>query len=212
MKTYLQYNQFNLKSIPLFLLLLAITSCEQDELPPLWNVNADVSADYLTIEATIANYHGDFIHMSIRKSNWNNNYTVKRSPAGDQPKRDWSRVHRWFGKMNSNTYLEGRIDDGSGDGPHQFTTYFFKLPINQSMPRKDFQDQNGSDYEYITTGYYYADGHAGHPNFTPGNYEIEIYPWYTGTANDQHPAKDGEEGVQYIHYEEPIASTTFVID
>ncbi len=212
MKTYLQYSQLSHKLILLLLFLFALPSCEQDELPPLWEVRADVSVDYLTIKATISDYHGDFIHMSIRKANWNNNYTVKRSPAGNQPERDWSQVHQRFGKLYRNTYLEGRIDDGSGAGPSQFKTYIFKLPIDQSMPRKDFQDLNGSGYEYITTGYYYADGQAGHPSFTPGNYEIEIYPWYTGSANNLHPAKDGKEGVQYIHHEQPVASTTFLID
>ena len=194
------------------LLLLTVAGCKKDKLNEMWDVNANVTAGYLTIKATIADYHGDFIHMSIRRKGWRNGYSVERSPAENQPKRDWSRVHHWFGQMHPNTYLEGRIDDGSGEGPFEFTTYMFKLPVNKnSATRQNFPDKNGSDYQYITRGYYYADGNPLHPSFPPGSYEIEIYPWYTGSANGRHPSKNDNEEVQYIHYEQQLASTTFVI-
>ncbi len=80
------------------------------------------------------------------------------------------------------------------------------------MSRQNFDDTGGSEYQYITQGYSYADGNYTHPLFTAGSYEIEIYAWYTGKATDTHPASDGSPEVQYIHYEHPLVSTTIIIE
>jgi hypothetical protein len=176
-----------------------------------WNVATRVEEEHLLVAATIVDVHGDFIHMSIRREGHVNDYTVERSPAPEQPERDWSRVHHWFGELHPDTYLEGRIDDGSGEGPPSFETYTFRLP-RSTNPRDNFAEEGGSDYVYITKGYDYADGNPGHPGFGAGTYEIEIYAWYTGRVNDHHPSIDGRPGVQYVHYEHPITSTTFVIE
>ena len=171
-----------------------------------WDVSTTVAQDHIQITASISDRHGDFIHMSIRKQGRDNAYTIKRSPAAGQTHRDWSRVHRWFGQMHPDTYLEGRIDDGSGEGPHWNTTYTFRIPRGKTYLRRDYADEGGSDYVYITEGYTYADGQDRHPAFGPGVYEIVIYAWYTGDADDEHPATDGSDGVQYVHYD-PLAST-----
>ncbi len=213
-----QFPGGNLLPLLIAVLVLAIVlpGCSNDEEDvwdsEKWNVTATVADDHILITATIADIHGDFIHMSIRREGRDNGYTVERSPAPDQLDRDWSRVHHWFGELHADTYLEGRIDDGSGEGPSKFRTYSFQLPRSLSLSRQDFPDMNGSDYKYITRGYSYADGNGRHPAFNVGNYEIEIYAWYTGTANFIHPAIDGYSGVQYIHYERPITSAKFVID
>ena len=173
----------------------------------LWEVSADSTRDHFTISACISDHHGDFIHMSIRKQGWDNKYTIIRSPAAGQAHRDWSRVHRWFGELHPNTYLEGRIDDGSGDGPYWADTFTFRIPRGKTYLRRDYADEGGGDYAYITEGYSYADGQDRHPAFGPGMSEVQIYAWYTGTAEDDHPAADGRDGVQYVHYESPLAST-----
>lgn len=178
-----------------------------------WDVSAAVMEDHVLLSATIADAHGDFVHMSIRREGHDSGYTIERSPAPNQPHRDWSRVHHWFGELHPNTYLEGRIDDGSGRGPSSFNTYAFELPRESRSSRENFPDVHGSDYEFITQGYSYADGgYSGHPAFDAGTYEVEIYAWYTGTANEEHPAVDDSEGVQYVHYEHHLASTTFVVE
>ncbi len=176
-----------------------------------WDLRATVEPEFVHIEATIADVHGDFIHMSIRKDGYDNGYTIERSPSGGQPDRDWSRVHRWFGDFYPDTYLEGRIDDGSGDGPTEFETYAFRLDRTETT-RTNWPDEGGSDYEYITSVYPYADGQPLHPGFEPGGYEIEVYAWYTGFAEARHPSTGGENGVQYIHYERRIVTTRFEIE
>lgn len=177
-----------------------------------WDVSVAVTEDNLEISATIADAHGDFIHVSIRREGHDSGYTIERSPAPAQPERDWSRVHHWFGELHPDTYLEGRIDDGSGRGPAAFQTFTFELPRGAGPERQSYAEVDGSDYEYITRGYSYADGASGHPPFSAGRYEIEIYAWYTGTSTDLHPAADDRPGVQYVHYERPLASTAFVIE
>ncbi len=192
------------RTLLLLLVSGATIGCGDD----LWDVTATVAKDHILIAACISDLHGDYIHMSIRKQGHKNGYTVKRSPAPGQPHRDWSRVHHWFGEMHPDTYLEGRIDDGSGEGPTWAETYTFRIPRGKtSSPRQDYADEGGSDYVYITYGYPYADGNYQHPEFDSGTYEIEIYAWYTGSADDSHPAADGSEGVQYIHYDSPLATT-----
>jgi hypothetical protein len=203
--------------MPLFTVLVGVllgaAACGPEEVvPEEWGVVATVEDDHVQLEATIAHFHTDFIHMSIRQKDWDNAYTVDRSPDPNQPERDWSRVHTWFGDMHPDTYLEGRIDDGSARGPNESTTYRFHLPRLADLDRQDFSDENGSDYVYITSVYSYADGHARHPAFGPGEYEIEIYPWYTGNVNDEHPAINDRPQVQYLHHEAPLTSTTFTIE
>jgi hypothetical protein len=177
-----------------------------------WAVEATVESDQVFVEATISQHHTDFIHMSIRKHGWDNGYSIGRSPDPMQPDRDWSRVHHWFGELHPDTYLEGRIDDGRGRGPAAWTTVRFALSRSPDAQRREFPDANGSDYAYITTVYAYADGHLGHPGFEGGDYEIEIYPWYTGSVDAQHRASDDSPEVQYLHHEVSLASTTFVIE
>jgi len=215
-KNPLNKNLIAKKSINKLLCILTLSilsfSCEKDEFPETWHVSAEKNGSFLEITARIADYHGDFIHMSIRKKDYDNNYSIERSPSPGQPERDWSRVHYWFGELNPDTYLEGRIDDGSGDGPYRFTTYKFQLPISSGFSRRNYEDLNGSDYEYITEGYSYADGNFTHPGFSSGTYEIVVYPWYTGKVDFRHTAIDGEPEVQYIHYESLLASAEFAID
>lgn len=193
-------------------LALLLAGCPLGIDPDHWAVSAEVSSSAIVITATIADAHGDFVHMSIRKKGWDNHYSVERSPAPDQPERDWSRVHHWFGALHPDTYLEGRIDDGSGRGPSQPQAFEFSLARAASGVRMDHDDQRGSDYRYITRGYSYADGNVFYPSFGPGEYEIEIYAWYTGYASIWHPASGGQPQVQYVHYDMPIVSTSFVID
>ena len=178
-----------------------------------WAVAATVADDALVIEVTLATIHGsDFTHMSIRKAGWSNSYDVARSPAPEQPDRDWSRPHRWFGEFHPNTYLEGSFHDGSfGRPPATFNTYVYQLSLDPQA-RTNWPDEGGSDYQYITRGYSYADNNSGHPGFGPGDYEIEIYAWYTGSADDLHPSADGQPSVQYIHYERQIARTRFTVE
>lgn len=178
-----------------------------------WAVKATVEDEALVIEATLATIHGnDFTHMSIRKAGWDNAYDVARSPSPEQPDRDWSRVHRWFGELHPNTYLEGSFHDGSfGKPPTDFDTYAYRLALDPQA-RTNWPDEAGSGYQYITRGYSYADNNPGHPGFGPGEYEIEIYAWYTGSADDLHPAAGGQSGVQYIHYERRVATTRFTIE
>jgi hypothetical protein len=180
--------------------------------PDDWQVAVTIQADSILVAATISDVHGDFIHMGIRKEGHDNGYTIERSPAPGQAERDWSRVHHWFGELHPDAYLEGRIDDGSGAGPSGLETYRFLLPRGADRARQDFSDEDGSDTQYITSVYSYADGHGRHPAFEAGRYEIEIVPWYTGTVNDAHPAIDDRPGVQYLHYEMPITSTTFELE
>jgi len=177
-----------------------------------WQLAVTVEPDHLRIQATIADIHGDYIHMSIRREGHENGYTIERSPAPNQTSRDWSRVHHWFGDMYPDTYLEGRIDDGSGAGPSDFQTFSFKVPRGVTQARSNYPDEGGSDYTYITRGYSYADGNNRHPSFPSGNYEIEIYAWYTGKSQGRHPAIDGSDGVQFVHYEHHITSVEFTIE
>jgi hypothetical protein len=176
-----------------------------------WDVAAEVTPEALVLTATIADVHGDFIHMSIRRDGHDNAYTVERSPGPSQETRDGSRVHTWFEELHPDTYLEGRIDDGRGRGPSRFQSYRFLLP-RIAQARQDYEDEHGSEYVYITRGYSYADGHGAHPGFPAGTYEVEIYAWYTGRASARHPSIDDFQGVQYVHYEQPLASTTFVVE
>ena len=180
--------------------------------PSDWAVEADVDAEHVIVTATVFHHHTDFIHMSIRRHGWDNDYTIEGSPDADQPERDWSRVHAWFGVQHRDTYLEGRIDDGRGVGPDDWLTVRYALPRGARPARRTFPDEGGSAYQYITTVYAYADGHVTHPAFEPGEYEIELYPWYTGPADALHPAADDSPEVQYVHYEAPLVSTTFVIE
>lgn len=178
-----------------------------------WEVKVNVFDEYIEIQSRITDVFGNFVHISIRKEGHDNGYSIQRSPAPNQPKRDWSRVHTWFGELNPDTYLEGRFDDGSNRGPKEFTTLVYHLP-RASGNRQNYADQNGSDYEYITIGYNYADGqyYPSHPGFDAGQYEIEIYAWYTGQSTDTHPAVDDSPGVQYVHYEWKIITTEFTIE
>ncbi len=173
-------------------------------------VSATVDGDKLMILANIHNYHGDFVHMSIRKTGYDNNYGISVSPEAARPEYDWSRVHHWFGVLNPDTFLEGRIDNGWGRGPLTSREFQFELPLAAGT-RTNHIDQYGSNYEYITMGYSYADGHASHPAFSSGDYVIAIYPWYTGRADATHPSSDEHEEVQYIHYEDTLATSTFSI-
>jgi hypothetical protein len=194
------------------LLLAACGPGDADWHAEEWDVSVSVTEDHVILSATIADAHGDFVHMSIRREGHDSGYTVERSPAPNQPERDWSRVHHWFGELHPNTYLEGRIDDGNRVGPSTFQTFTFQLPRGVTQPRENFADTLGSDYEYITRGYSYADGNSQHPAFGPGTYEVEIYAWYTGQATATHPAADDSAGVQYVHYEQPLASAVFIVD
>lgn len=195
-----------------FVLLVILSACHDPWDTDDWLVLAEADQDFIVLTAKIADIHGDFIHMSIRKQGWDNHYTIEGSPAPQQPDRDWSRVHHWFGELHTNTFLEGRIDDGSGQGPGELQTFMFLLPRASAWERYNFPDENGSKYQYITQGYGYADGHWSHPAFEAGEYEIEIYAWYTGKANGDHPAADGKPEVQYIHYEHHVTSTTFTVE
>lgn len=178
---------------------------------PGWAVTASVEEDHILIEASIADVHGDFVHVSIRKAGHDNNYTPEVSPAPNKPWQDWSRVHRWFQDYYPNTYLEGRFDDGSFRGPDEFLSVAYRVPRARGV-RANYPDENGSSYEYITRGYDYAGGINGHPGFGPGDYEIEIYAWYTGNPSDLHPATDDSfEEVQYIHHERRIVATQFTV-
>lgn len=190
--------------------ILLLNSCDifSDE---RWHVSVAVEAESLVVTTTIANVHGDFIHMSIRKKGHDNQYTIERSPAPSQENRDWSRVHHWFMELNPDTYLEGRIDDGGGTGPQRFRTYEFRVPREAGLARGNYPDINGTDYMYITLGYGYADGNYTHPPFAAGEYEIQIYAWYTGWASWTHPSIDDSPKVQYVHYEHPLATFHFTI-
>lgn len=177
-----------------------------------WDVQVTSTADTVLLSATIADVHGDFIHVSIRRDGYDSGYTIERSPGPNQPERDWSRVHHWFGELHPDTYLEGRIDDGNQVGPRDFQTFTYELPRGSNLPRQNFQDTQGSAYEYLVSGYRYADGNSGHPPFDAGTYQVEIYAWYTGSANGEHSAEGDFSGVQYIHYDRPLVSTTFELD
>lgn len=197
------------------LVALAAAACGPDDDfwdDPRWDVAVDVAEDHLLVTATIGDAHGDFVHVSIRRDGHDNGYTIERSPAPNQPERDWSRVHHWFGEMHRDTWLEGRFDDGSGRGPRAFTTFAYEVPRAAGGTRENYEDTLGGDHVYITRGYSYADGNGRHPGFGPGTYEIEIYAWYTGRANQAHPAAGGETGVQYVHYERPLATAVFVVE
>ena len=218
MKSIIQFQYVVLTTARLTMALLLVSSffgCESDdEGPQVWELSTEVEDSFLIVKATISNYHNNFVHVSIRKEGWDNGYTIERSPSTSEEKKhqDWSRVHYWFGKLHPNTYMEGRFDNGSGRGPKKPGSFVFKVPIKNTLTdRSNFADELGGDYEYITIGYSYADGNYRHPEFTSGKYEIEIYAWYTGSANSAHPATDGQSDVQYIHYENPIISREFVI-
>lgn len=179
---------------------------------PRWDVAASVDGTDLLISATIGNVHDDFIHVSIRKDGWDNGYTIERSPAPDQPDRDWSRPHRWFGDFYPDTWLEGRFEDGRNDGgPSSFASFTYRVPLAPGT-RSNYPDEDGGEYDYLTRGYNYADGQSRHPGFPAGDYEIEIYAWYTGRQSVGHPAIGGQSGVQYIHFERQIATTRFTVD
>lgn len=178
-----------------------------------WELGATVEEDALVIEATVATVHGgDFTHVSIRKEGWDNEYDIERSPGPGQPERDWSRPHRWFSELHPNTYLEGSIHDGDfKKPPEDFTTFRYRLDLAPGR-RRNWPDEFGSEFQYITRGYSYADNNPSHPGFGPGEYEIEIYAWYTGSANGRHPATDGKPDVQFIHYEYEIVTATFTVE
>jgi hypothetical protein len=178
-----------------------------------WHVEATVEPDAIVLEATVATPHGDdFTHISFRKVGWDNTYVPERSPAPEQPERDWSRVHRWFGELHRDTWLEGSLHDGAFEKPPaDFRTYRYRLDRAPGA-RRNWPDLRGSKYRYITRGYGYADNHQGHPGFGAGIYEVELYAWYTGDADDLHPASGGEPEVQYVHFEYRVAVARFEVD
>jgi len=196
--------------------LVGLTACGEEYVNPIWTdprweLTATVEPEHVRIAASIADVHGDFVHVSIRKEGHDNGYTPPAGPGPNKPWQDWSRVHRWFGDYYPNTYLEGRFDDGTFRGPPEFTSIEFQVPRARG-PRANYPDENGTDFEYITIGYDYAGGINGHPGFGPGEYEIEIYAWYTGVPDDLHPAVDDSfDEVQYIHHEQRIITTRFTV-
>lgn len=193
-------------------ILLLPVSCHGE--PPWdderWDVTVDVEEDAIIISTTVVDIHGDFLHMSIRKEGYENGYTKETSPAIDLKGQDWTRVHHWFEELHPNTFLEGRIDDTGGEGPGDFETYRFRLP-RAAHNASIYEDENGSDYVYLANDYYYADRNPT-PEFSPGEYEVEVYAWYTGRPNGDHPLADEEKKrVQYIHYERTLAVANFTI-
>lgn len=178
-----------------------------------WDITATIEDDAVLLELTTATVHrNDFTHVTIRKEGWSNAYDISRSPSPGQPDRDWSRPHRFFGEFHPDTYLEGSLHDGNFKRPPKtFQTYAYRLPRAAGV-RSNWPDERGSEFLYVTRGYSYADNNSGHPGFGPGVYEVEVYAWYTGAADDEHPAANGEPEVQYIHYEQQIVTTQFTIE
>lgn len=162
------------------------------------------------VDARFKTIHGnDFVHVSIRKVGHDNRYPG-RTEAGV----DWTRVDRFFGEFHPDTYLEGSIYPGPGDysrPPREFRDYQYRLSLDPG-PRENWPDQHGSRYNYTTQLYNIYDAQNRHPGFGPGEYEIEMYTWYTGPPNELHPAVGEETKVQYIHYEHEIAVARFRID
>lgn len=216
-----------MKRLPLAVVGLsaALSACG-DELgddifsAPEWRLEAtvDEANRELVIEATFATVHdNDFVHMSIRKEGWDNAY-----PGRTEPDVDWTRPNLWFGDYYPNTYLEGGVYPGPGNykrPPKEFTDYEYRLSLDETE-RTNWPDQRGSEFNYTTQLYNIYDNHRRspgdnmgfHPGFGPGDYEIEIYAWYTGSPDDLHPAVGDEGKVQYIHYERRIVTTRFTID
>jgi hypothetical protein len=179
---------------------------------PEWDVSAtvDEANGELVLQLTVRTVHdNDFVHMSIRKEGWDNDYRDRVEEDVD-----WSRTNTWFRDQHPDTYLEGGIYPAPGDYrrlPKAFSTYEFR-PTLEPGPRANWPDVLGTDYSWVNQGYNYADGQGSHPGFAPGEYEVEIYAWYTGAPNDLHPI-DGDEGkVQFVHYERRLAITRFTIE
>lgn len=175
-----------------------------------YSLSAETVGTKLLIQAEIHNYHGDFIHMSIRQSGYDNRFYQAMFDSPSYTNRDWSRVVYWFDTLHPDTWLEGRLDNGTGRGPLISRALFLELPLGQGV-RTNYADSLNSGYEYITKGYSYADGHSDHPGFPSGEYTITLYPWYTGPVNREHPSALGRDEVQYIHYDVALAETSFTV-
>lgn len=177
---------------------------------PRWSlsVTVDEAAEELVIDAVFATVHdNDFVHMSIRKEGYDNRF---RDLSEDGV--DWTRPNLWFGQMHPDTYLEGGMYPGEGDytrPPRSFRDYRYRLSLAPTR-RTNWPDVRGSPFNYTTRGYQAYDDHRGHPGFGPGEYEVELYAWYTGSPDDRHPAaNDDATKVQYVHYERPIVRARF---
>lgn len=197
-------------------LLAPLLGCDDDSddifFSPEWRLMAtvDKANDELVIDATLSTVHAnDFIHMSIRRVGHNNRY-----PGRTEPGVDWTRPNVWFGETHTDTYLEGGIYPGGGDfsrPPKAFRDYTYRLSLSRTV-RTNWPDVQGSRFSYTTRTYSIYDDHGAHPGFSPGEYEIELYAWYTGEPNDRHPAVGDENKVQYIHSEHQIITTRFTVE
>ncbi|MEM1022481.1 MAG: hypothetical protein AAF627_21930 [Myxococcota bacterium] len=218
-----------MRALPLMVLGLACVGCGEEMTEaeifsdPAWrlDVTVDETRRELVIEATFRTIHADdFVHLSIRKEGWDNDY-----PGRSETGVDWSRPNRWFGELHPDTYLEGSIYPGPGDyerPPKDFRDYTYRLSLDETQ-RTNWPDEEGSIFSYTTQRYSLYDdqrrsGRAIHPGFGPGRYEVELYAWYTGPPDTLHPTAsevDTEQDitkVQYIHLEHTIARTQFTID
>jgi hypothetical protein len=209
-----------MKAAPWLLLGLALvaSACGDDGFAddiferPEWDVSAavDEESGELVLKLSMRTVHdNDFMHVSIRKEGWDNDYRDRVEEGVD-----WSRTNRWFRDLHPSTYLEGGIYPAPGDYrrlPKEFSTYEFR-PTLEPGPRANWPDVLGTDYSWVNQGYNYADGQGGHPGFGPGEYEVEIYAWYTGAPNDLHPIEGDEGRVQFVHYEHRLAITRFAIE
>lgn len=195
-------------------LALVLASCGENENfeVPEWELTAtvDETSRELVIRARYATVHdNDFVHMSIRKDGWDNAFSDRTEEGVD-----WTRPNRWFGEFHTDTWLEGGMYPGDGDytrPPQEFQDYEYRLSLDPA-PRTNWPDRMGSPFNYVTRGYSVYDSHREHPGFEPGEYEVELYAWYTGSPNELHPAVGDETKVQYVHYEREIITTRFTVD